>query len=209
MQSNTRPGWNDVPLDRGEAMRKSGLPLLQQLREEQLKLENDADEKNRLRRRNFQSWFKGNLWRRYITHTDGMELRPKIVSWLRTKKLDDTYRGSDKDTSTSIKGDHEYTSVTRLKWSSLAFRTALAIVLESNQLKTALLSGQPLSMHMVSDMVKELFNDSLKELITLHEPNSPYSLICNIKYPPGLLATATMEQLMEANVTIIFVVVNR
>lgn len=190
-------------------MSTSGLPLLELLRKEQLALELEADKKNARRRRIFKSWFGRNLGLRYITHTKGMDPQPSIVDWLPTKQLDDTYRGSPKDTMTSTKAGHGYQTTTRLRWSAIVFRTALAIVLESSQLNKLLIGGRPLDMHMVSDLVRKLINESLDEMIAKREQASPYGLVCNIKFPKGLLATASMEQLEKADVTITFVKVNR
>ena len=190
-------------------MRMLGIKLLEELQKQQLKLDSDSDKKNQRRRSVFKSWFKRNLWGRYMTHTMKMELQPLIVNWLPTKKLDDTYRGSPKDTETSTKGNHGYGSDTRLKWSAVVFRTALAIVVESRELNAQLLSGQPLDMHLVSNLVRQLINVALEEMIAQHEPRSTRGLVANIKFPKGLLATATLEQLKEADVTITFVSVNR
>ena len=187
----------------------SGLALLQQLRKDQLKLEDEADRKNQRRRRIFKSWFRTNLWRRYVTHTTGMDIQPSIVNWLPTKKLDDTYRGSDKDDNTSAKGNRKYTAAVRLRWSAVVFRTALYIVAESGSLKAMLLDGQPLDLYLISSLVRHLINEALEDMIALREPESRYGLVCNIKHPPGLLATASLEQLEKANVTITFVHVNR
>ena len=187
----------------------SGLPLLELLRREQLALEIEADKKNERRRRIFKSWFGRNLHLRYATHTRGMDLQPLIVDWLPTKQLDDTYRGSPKDTMTSTKAGHGYQATTRMRWSAIVFRTALAIVLESSQLNKLLIAGRPLDMHMVSDLVRKLINESLDELLAKRDQTSPYGLVCNIKFPKGLLATASMEQLEKADVTITFVKVSR